>query len=170
MATNWWWILIGGWRGFGHVAAPAEVTLSRGTYWRHSTCYGGYWSVGDTGYGCHTFNITDVFRNIVNIADIRLVLCLNIVSCAHINMQFVIFIFLLLKKRLRVWQLSPCWGCLSQHMGLVVTRCDTACRRRISYSPAVRAGDYFIFKLKFLLYLFIYLFIKTYLYRVSTIQ
>ena len=25
------------------------------------------------------------------IADIRLLLCLNIVSCAHINMQFVIF-------------------------------------------------------------------------------
>ena len=47
---------------------------------------------------------------------------------------------------------SPCWGCLSQHMGLVVPRCDTACRRRISYSQAVRAGDYFIFKLKFLLY------------------
>ena len=37
-------------------------------------------------------------------------------------------------------------------MGLVVTRYDTACRRRISYSQAVRAGDYFIFKLKFLLY------------------
>ena len=28
---------------------------------------------------------------IVIIADIRLLLCLNIVSCAHINMQFVIF-------------------------------------------------------------------------------
>ena len=38
------------------------------------------------------------------------------------------------------------------HMGLVVTRYDTACRRRISYSHAVRAGDYFIVKLKFLLY------------------
>ena len=37
-------------------------------------------------------------------------------------------------------------------MGLVVTRYDSACRRRISYSQAVRAGDYFIFKLKFLLY------------------
>ena len=37
-------------------------------------------------------------------------------------------------------------------MGLVVTRYDTACRRRVSYSQAVRAGDYFIFKLKFLLY------------------
>ena len=48
-------------------------------------------SVGETGYGCHTFYITDVFRNIVIIADIRLLLCLNIVSCAHINMQFVIF-------------------------------------------------------------------------------
>ena len=47
--------------------------------------------VGETGYGCHTFYITDVFRNIVIIADIRLLLCLNIVSCAHINMQFVIF-------------------------------------------------------------------------------
>ena len=46
--------------------------------------------VGETGYGCHTFCITDVFRNIVIIADIRLLLCLNIVSCAHINMQFVI--------------------------------------------------------------------------------
>ena len=48
-------------------------------------------TVGETGYGCHTFYITDVFRNIVIIADIRLLLCLNIVSCAHINMQFVIF-------------------------------------------------------------------------------
>ena len=48
-------------------------------------------NVGETGYGCHTFYITDVFRNIVIIADIRLLLCLNIVSCAHINMQFVIF-------------------------------------------------------------------------------
>ena len=48
-------------------------------------------SVGETGYGCHTFYSTDVFRNIVLIADIRLLLCLNIVSCAHINMQFVIF-------------------------------------------------------------------------------
>ena len=47
--------------------------------------------IGETGYGCHTFYITDVFRNIVIIADIRLLLCLNIVSCAHINMQFVIF-------------------------------------------------------------------------------
>ena len=47
--------------------------------------------VGETGYGCYTFYITDVFRNIVIIADIRLLLCLNIVSCAHINMQFVIF-------------------------------------------------------------------------------
>ena len=47
--------------------------------------------VGETGYGCHTFYITDVFRNIVITADIRLLLCLNIVSCAHINMQFVIF-------------------------------------------------------------------------------
>ena len=39
-------------------------------------------------------------------------------------------------------------------MGLVVTRYDTACRRRMSYSQAVRAGDYFFFKLKikFLLY------------------
>ena len=37
-------------------------------------------------------------------------------------------------------------------MGLVVTRYDTACRRRISYSQAVRAGDHFIFKLNFLLY------------------
>ena len=46
---------------------------------------------GETGYGCHTFYVTDVFRNIVIIADIRLLLCLNIVSCAHINMQFVIF-------------------------------------------------------------------------------
>ena len=49
-------------------------------------------TVGETGYGCHTFYITDVFRNIVIIADIRLLLCLNIVSCAHINMQIVIFI------------------------------------------------------------------------------
>ena len=48
-------------------------------------------SIGETGYGCHTFYITDVFRNIVIIADIRLLLCLNIVCCAHINMQFVIF-------------------------------------------------------------------------------
>ena len=47
--------------------------------------------LGETGYGCHTFYITDVFRNVVIIADIRLLLCLNIVSCAHINMQFVIF-------------------------------------------------------------------------------
>ena len=47
--------------------------------------------VGETGYGCHTFYITDVFRNIVIIAEIRPLLCLNIVSCAHINMQFVIF-------------------------------------------------------------------------------
>ena len=47
--------------------------------------------LGETGYGCHTFYITDVFRNIVIIADITLLLCLNIVSCAHINMQFVIF-------------------------------------------------------------------------------
>ena len=46
--------------------------------------------IGDTGYGCHTFYISDVFINIVIIADIRLLLCLNIVSCAHINMQFVI--------------------------------------------------------------------------------
>ena len=38
-------------------------------------------------------------------------------------------------------------------MGLVVTRYDTACRRRISYSHAVRAGDYFILKLKFMLYM-----------------
>ena len=37
-------------------------------------------------------------------------------------------------------------------MGLVFTRYDTARRRRISYSQAVRAGDNFIFKLKFLLY------------------
>ena len=48
-------------------------------------------TVGETGYGCHTFYITDVFRNMVIIADIGLLLCLNIVSCAHINMQFVIF-------------------------------------------------------------------------------
>ena len=48
-------------------------------------------NIGETGYGCHTFYITDVFRNIVITADIRLLLCLNIVSCAHINMQFVIF-------------------------------------------------------------------------------
>ena len=54
-------------------------------------CCGIYFDVGETGYGCHTFYITDVFRNIVIIADIRLMLCLNIVSCAHINMQFVIF-------------------------------------------------------------------------------
>ena len=47
--------------------------------------------LGETGYGCHTFYITDVFRNIVIIADIRLLLCLNIVSCAHINMKFFIF-------------------------------------------------------------------------------
>ena len=47
--------------------------------------------VGETGYGCHTFYITDVFRNIVIIADVRFLLCLNIISCAHINMQFVIF-------------------------------------------------------------------------------
>ena len=56
---------------------------------------GGKWfdtksGVGETGYGCHTFYVTDVFRNIVIIADIRLLLCLNIVSCEHINMQFVI--------------------------------------------------------------------------------
>ena len=38
-----------------------------------------------------TLGPTDVFRNIVIIADIRLLICLNIVSCAHINMQFVIF-------------------------------------------------------------------------------
>ena len=50
-----------------------------------------YLGIGETGYGCHTFYITDVFRNIVITADIRLLLCLNIVSCAHINMQFVIF-------------------------------------------------------------------------------
>ena len=47
--------------------------------------------VGETGYGCHTFYITDVSRNIVILADIRLLLCLNIVSCAHINMQCVSF-------------------------------------------------------------------------------
>ena len=47
--------------------------------------------LGETGYGCHTFYITDVFRNIVIIADIRLLLCLNIVSCAHIIVQFDIF-------------------------------------------------------------------------------
>ena len=35
-------------------------------------------NIGETGYGCHTFYITDVFRNIVIIADIRLLLCLNI--------------------------------------------------------------------------------------------
>ena len=52
---------------------------------------GDNFAVGETGYGCHTFYITDVFRNIVIIADITLLLCLNIVSCAHINMQFVIF-------------------------------------------------------------------------------
>ena len=45
----------------------------------------------ETGYGCHTFYITDVFRYIVIFADIRLLLCLNIISCAHINMQFFIF-------------------------------------------------------------------------------
>ena len=50
-----------------------------------------YKCVGETGYGCHTFYITDVFRNIVITADIRLLLDLNIVYCAHINMQFVIF-------------------------------------------------------------------------------
>ena len=66
------------------------------------------YTVGETGYGCHTFYITDVFRNIVIIADITLLLCLNIVSCAHINMQFVIFTsleiiyFYCLKKSLRV--------------------------------------------------------------------
>ena len=49
------------------------------------------YEVGETGYGCHTFYITDVFRNIVIIADVRLLLRLHIVSCAHINMQFVIF-------------------------------------------------------------------------------
>ena len=64
--------------------------------------------VGETGYGFHTFfYITDVFRNIVIIADIRLLLCLNIVYCAHINIicyfHFIRnYIFLLLKKRLRV--------------------------------------------------------------------
>ena len=47
--------------------------------------------VGETGYGCHTFYITDVFRNVVFIADIRLLLGLNIVYCAQINMQVVIF-------------------------------------------------------------------------------
>ena len=47
--------------------------------------------VGETGYGCHTFYITDVSRNVVILEDIRLLLCLNIVSCAHINMQFVSF-------------------------------------------------------------------------------
>ena len=47
--------------------------------------------VGETGYGCHTFYITDVFRNIVILTDTRLLLCLNIISCAHINMQFFIF-------------------------------------------------------------------------------
>ena len=31
--------------------------------------------VGETGYGCHTFYITDHFRNIVICADIRLLLC-----------------------------------------------------------------------------------------------
>ena len=38
--------------------------------------------VGETGYGCHTFYITDVFRNVVNFADIGLLLCLNMISCA----------------------------------------------------------------------------------------
>ena len=36
-----------------------------------------YNTIGETGYGCHTFYITDVFRNIVITADIRLLLCLN---------------------------------------------------------------------------------------------
>ena len=61
-----------------HVVAPSHFVRNLGV-------------IGETGYGCHTFYITDVFRNIVIIADIRLLLCLNIVSCAHINMQFVIF-------------------------------------------------------------------------------
>ena len=47
--------------------------------------------VGEIGYGCHTFYITDVFRNIVILTDTRLLLCLNMISCAHINMQFFIF-------------------------------------------------------------------------------
>ena len=55
--------------------------------WRQSLLKQG--GVGETGYGCHTFYITDVFRNIVIIADIRLLLCLNIVSCAHTNMQML---------------------------------------------------------------------------------
>ena len=59
--------------------------------WKQECEASGPTRVGETGYGCHTFYITDVFRNIVIIADIRLLLCLNIVSCAHINMQFVIF-------------------------------------------------------------------------------
>ena len=42
-------------------------------------------------------------------------------------------------------------GLLVTTDGLVVIPYDTACRRRISYSQAVRAGDYFIFKLKIML-------------------
>ena len=41
----------------------------------------------------------------------------------------------------------PMLGLLVTADGLVVTWSDTACRRRIS----VRAGDYFIFKLKIML-------------------
>ena len=44
--------------------------------------------VGETGYGCHFFYITDDFRNMVIFADIRLLSCLNIISCAHTNMIF----------------------------------------------------------------------------------
>ena len=47
--------------------------------------------VGEAGYGCHTFYITDDFRNIVIFADIILLLGLNIISCAHINMHCFIF-------------------------------------------------------------------------------
>ena len=70
---------------FVSCTAPAEMSV------RVSVSAVGNVDVGETGYGCHTFYITDVFRNIVIIPDIRLLLCLNIVSCAHINMQFVIF-------------------------------------------------------------------------------
>ena len=95
--------------------------------------------VGETGYGCHTFYITDVFRNIVIFAETRHLLCLNIISCAHIDMHFLFIyyfirnnIFLLIKKTFSRVTIIPMLGLLVTTDGLVVTRYDTAYRRRIS--------------------------------------
>ena len=70
---------------------PLDAHNNPQSFYMEVVEFSGVTAVGETGYGCHTFYSTDVFRNIVLIADIRLLLCLNIVSCAHINMQFFIF-------------------------------------------------------------------------------